>query len=123
MITTSALPAVPVRGRPIVLWILSGFAALLFIGVGGAKLAGAAVMVELFAKVGLGQWFRYFTGLLEVAAGIGLLLSRFAFYAALVLAVVMVGAFIAHVTVLGTSPAAPLVLFVITGIIAYLRKS
>jgi hypothetical protein len=37
MITTSALPAVPVRGRPIVLWILSGFAALLFIGVGGAQ--------------------------------------------------------------------------------------
>jgi putative oxidoreductase len=123
MITTSALPAASVRGRRITLWIVSGFAALLFIGVGGAKLAGAAAMVELFAKVGLGQWFRYFTGLLEVAAGIGLLLSRFAFYAALVLAVVMVGAFIAHVTVLGTSPAAPLVLFVITGIIAYLRKS
>ena len=123
MITTSALPAASVRGRRITLWIVSGFAALLFIGVGGAKLAGAAAMVELFAKVGLGQWFRYFTGLLEVAAGIGLLLSRFAFYAALILAVVMVGAFIAHVTVLGTSPAAPLVLFVITGIIAYLRKS
>jgi putative oxidoreductase len=123
MITTSALPAVPVRGRPIVLWILSGFAALLFIGVGGAKLAGAAVMVELFAKVGLGQWFRYFTGLLEVGAGIGLLLPRFAFYAAVLLAIVMAGAFIAHVTVLGSSPAAPLVLFVLTGIIAYLRKS
>ena len=123
MITTRTLAAAPGRGRLTALWILSGFAALLFIGVGCAKLAGAAVMVELFAKVGLGQWFRYFTGLLEVAAGIGLLLSRFAFYAALVLAVVMVGAFIAHVTVLGTSPAAPLVLFVITGIIAYLRKS
>ena len=123
MITTRTLPAAPFRGRLIALWILSGFAALLFIGVGGAKLAGAAVMVELFAKVGLGQWFRYFTGLLEVAAGIGLLLSRFAFYAAVVLAVVMAGAFIAHVTVLGSSPAAPLVLFVLTGIIAYLRKS
>ena len=123
MITASALPAAPVRGRLIALWILSGFAALLFIGVGGAKLAGAAVMVDLFAKVGLGQWFRYFTGLLEVGAGIGLLLSRYAFYAAVVLAIVMAGAFIAHVTVLGSSPAAPLVLFVLTGIIAYLRKS
>jgi uncharacterized membrane protein YphA (DoxX/SURF4 family) len=123
MITTSALPAASVRGRLITLWILSGFAALLFIGAGGAKLAGTAVMVDLFAKVGLGQWFRYFTGLLEVGAGIGLLLSRFAFYAAVLLAVVMAGAFIAHVTVLGTSPAAPLVLFVVTGIIAYLRKS
>jgi len=123
MITTRALPAASVRGRLITLWILSGFAALLFIGAGSAKLAGTAVMVDLFAKVGLGQWFRYFTGLLEVGAGIGLLLSRFAFYAAVLLAVVMAGAFIAHVTVLGSSPAAPLVLFVLTGVIAYLRKS
>jgi putative oxidoreductase len=123
MITTRALPAAPVRGRLTALWILSGFAALLFIGVGGAKLAGAAVLIDLFAKVGLGQWFRYFTGLLEVAAGIGLLISRYAFHAAVVLAIVMAGAFIAHVTVLGSSPAAPLVLFILTGIIAYLRKS
>src|SRR5882724_8135189 len=123
MITTRALPAAPVRGRLPALWILSGFAALLFIGVGGAKLAGATVMVELFARVGLGQWFRYFTGLLEVAAGIGLLISRYAFYAAALLAIVMAGAFIAHVAVLGTSPAAPAVLFVLTGIIAYLRTS
>jgi putative oxidoreductase len=123
MITTTARPSVSVRGRLITLWVLSGFAGLLFIGVGGAKLAGAAAMVDLFAKVGLGQWLRYFTGLLEVAAGLGLLISRFAFYAAVLLAVVMAGAFIAHVTVLGTSPAGPVVLFVLTGIIAYLRKS
>ena len=63
-----------------------------------------------------------FTGLLELAAGIGLLISRYAFYAAVLLAMVMVGAFIAHVTVLGSSPAAPVVLFALTGIIAYLRK-
>ena len=122
MITTTARPSVSVRGRLITLWVLSGFAGLLFIGVGGAKLAGAAAMVDLFAKVGLGQWLRYFTGLLEVAAGLGLLISRFAFYAAVLLAVVMAGAFIAHVTVLGGSPAAPVVLFGLTGIIAYLRK-
>ena len=74
-------------------------------------MAGAAVMVDLFVKVGLGQWFRYVTGLLEVAAGIGLLMSRSAFYSAVLLALVMAGAFSAHVTVLGTSPAAPGPLF------------
>src|SRR5712664_3293409 len=122
MIRTHALPAASGKGRRITLWILSGLVALAFIGAGGAKLGGAAAMVELFAKVGFGQWFRYFTGLLEVAAGIGLLISRYAFYAAALLAMVMAGAFIAHVTVLGSSPAAPVVLFVLTGIIAYLRK-
>src|SRR5229473_7811499 len=122
MTTTPGRPAASGTGRLIALWTLSGLVALAFIGAGGAKLAGAAVMVDLFAKVGLGQWFRYFTGLLEVAAGIGLLISRYAFYAAILLAMVMVGAFIAHVTVLGSSPAAPVVLFALTGIIAYLRK-
>ena len=123
MITTSTPLAASGKGRLLTLWILSALVALTFVGAGAAKLAGAAVMVDLFAKVGLGQWFRYFTGLLEVAAGIGLLISRYAFYAAVLLAIVMAGAFIAHVTVLDSSPAAPLVLFILTGIIAYLRKS
>jgi putative oxidoreductase len=122
MITTNALPATSGKGRLIALWTLSGLVALAFIAAGGGKLAGTAVMVELFDKVGLGQWFRYFTGLLEVSAGIGLLISRYAFYAAVLLAAVMVGAIIAHLTVLGGSPAPALALFILSGIIAYLRK-
>ncbi len=122
MITTNALPAASGKGRLITLWSLSGLAALAFIAAGASKLAGAAAMLELFDKVGLGQWFRYFTGLLEVSTGIGLLISRYAFYAAVLLAIVMVGAIIAHVTVLGGSPAPAAVLFVLSGIIAYLRK-
>ena len=55
MITTNTLPAVSGKGRLITLWTLTGLAALAFIGVGGGKLAGAAAMVELFDKVGLGQ--------------------------------------------------------------------
>jgi putative oxidoreductase len=120
--TTNALPANSGKVRLITLWTLSGLVALAFLGAGGAKLAGAAAMVELFDKVGRGQWFRYFTGLLEVAGGIGLLMPRYAFYAAGLLAVVMVGAIIAHLTVLGTSPAVPVVLLLLSGIIAWLRK-
>ena len=123
MITTNALPATSRKGRLITLWILSSLVALAFIAAGGAKLAGVPVMVEMFDKVGLGQWFRYFTGLLEVAGGIGLLMSRYAFYAAVLLAIVMVGAIIAEVAVLGDSPAPAAVLLVLSGIIAYLRKS
>jgi uncharacterized membrane protein YphA (DoxX/SURF4 family) len=79
-------------------------------------------MVAMFEKLGVGQWFRYFTGLVELTAGIGLLISRCAFYAALALVVVMIGATIAQLTVLAASPAAPLALLVFSGIIAYLRK-
>jgi putative oxidoreductase len=122
MIATTAMPAASGKGRFITLWTLSGIVAMAFLAAGGSKLAGATAMVELFDKVGLGQWFRYVTGLLEVVGAIGLLISRYAFYAAALLAMVMVGAIIAHVTVLGTSPAAPVVLLVLSGTIAYLRK-
>jgi putative oxidoreductase len=123
MATTNVLPASYGKGRIITLSMLSGLVALAFIAAGGGKLAGTAVMIGLFDKVGLGQWFRYLTGLLEVAGGIGLLIPRYAFYAAVLLALVMVGAVIAHVTVLGGSPAPALVLLVLTGIIGYLRRS
>ena len=122
MITATEVPAATSKGRLLALRLLSGFVALAFVTAGGAKLAGATAMVDVFDKVGLGQWFRYFTGLLEVTAGIGLLSSRYAFRAALLLGAVMVGAVIAHLTVLGSSPAAPIVLLILTGSIAYLRK-
>jgi putative oxidoreductase len=122
MTTTNTLAANSGKARLITLWILSGLVALAFLGAGGAKLAGAAAMVELFDKVGRGQRLRYLTGLLEVAGAIGLLIPRYAFYAAGLLAIVTVGAIIAHVTVLGTSPAVPVVLLILSGTIAWLRK-
>ena len=53
MITVNELPAA--TGA---LLIPSGLIALAFGGASGAKLTGAVAMVELFDKVGLGQWFR-----------------------------------------------------------------
>ena len=122
MITAIERPVASGKGRSITLWTLSGLVALAFLAAASAKLAGATAMVEEFNRVGLGQWFRYFTAALEVAGGIGLLLPRYAFYAAVLLASVMVGALIAHAIVLGGSPAAALVLLVLSGSIAYLRK-
>src|SRR5260370_29494124 len=122
MLATNQLRATTGKGNLITLWTLSSLVAVAFIVAGGAKLAGAASMVAVFDKVGLGQWFRYVTGALEVAAGIGLLIPRNAFYAAVLLAMVMVGATFAHLTVLGGSPGAPIVLFVLSGIVAYLRR-
>jgi len=122
MTTTNALPANSRKGRLITLWTLSGLVAVAFIGAGGTKLVGVPAMVEMFGKVGLGQWFRYVTGLLELAGAIGLLIPRYAFYAAVLLAIVMVGAVIAEVAVIGDSPVPPAVLLVLSGIIAWLRK-
>ena len=122
MTTSNELAAASGKGRLIILWTFSVLTALTFIVAGGSKLAGVLAMVTMFDKVGVGQWFRYFTGVVELTAGIGLLISRYAFYAALALVVVMIGATIAQLTVLASSPAAPLTLLVFNGIIAYLRE-
>jgi putative oxidoreductase len=110
------------RVRTITLWILQVTVALAFLAAGGSKLAGAERMVGVFAKIGLGQWFRYLTGLLELAGAIGLFIPRYAFYAAGLLMLVMAGAIFAHLTVLGGSPLPPIVLLLLSAAIAYLRK-
>jgi len=116
------MPAASGRGRLVTLWILQGLAALAFLSAGGSKLGGGEEMVAVFDKIGVGQWFRYVTGLLEVVGAIGLLIPRYAFYAAALLAIIMIGAVITHVAILGGSPLPAIFLLILTGAIAYLRK-
>ncbi len=111
------------KSKTIVVWVLSILVALAFLAAGGSKLAGAAAMVAVFEKVGVGQWFRYVTGGLEVAAAIALFIPRLRFYGAALLVAIMAGAVASHLTVLGGSPAAPLVLGVLSGVIAWLSKA
>lgn len=84
------------KGRTVALRIFRGLVAAIFLASGGAKHAGAQVMVEVFQKIGIGQWFRIATGLLEVSGGILLLIPRLTFYRAALLLPVMVGAVTAH---------------------------
>ena len=88
---TTAVAVNRSKAKSVILWILRGLSAVAFFGAGGAKLVGAAPMVVMFARLGLGQWFRYVTGLIEVVGAIGILIPRFSRYAALLLAAVMVG--------------------------------
>jgi len=128
MTTDYSAPSVsPVRrpvskGLNITCWVLQGLAAAAFLAAGGSKLAAVPAMVEMFAKLGAGQWFRYLTGALEVIGAVALLAPRAAFYGAVLLAMVMVGAIATHLTVLGGSPIPALVLLVIVGTIAWLRR-
>jgi uncharacterized membrane protein YphA (DoxX/SURF4 family) len=56
--------------------------------------------MELFGKVGIGQWFRYFTGSLEVVCAILLLIPRTSAIAAVLLALIMAGAVATHLFIL-----------------------
>jgi putative oxidoreductase len=111
-----------VTARTIGLWLLQIAAAGLFVFAGGSKLAGNAQMVQVFAVIGIGQWFRYLTGALEVIGAAGLLFRATAALAALMLAVVMIGAVLAHLFVIGGSPAMPAVLLLAMAVVAWARR-
>lgn len=104
-------------------WILRIAVAAMFLLAGGGKLAGAAPMVQMYDAIGLGQWFRYVTGIIEVGSALLLLVPSLAGWAAALLACTMVGAIVAHLTVLHSAPTGPVVLLLLTGSIAWLYRS
>ena len=113
------------RSRTItgVLWVLQIASAAMFLFAGGLKLAGVPLMVQEFGVIGLGQWFRYFTGTIEVVSAVLLLIPSVAAYGAAALAVTMVGAITTHLFIIGGSPAIPIVLLAATSTIAWARRS
>ena len=108
----SVSQSLPTRGLIglIALWSLQVSLAALFLFAGGSKLAGAPAMVALFDAIGVGQWFRYVTGLIEIVSAIGLLVPTFAPFGALLLSSTMFGAIVTHLFIVGGSPAMPALL-------------
>jgi len=106
----------------IVLWVLQIGAAGMFLMVGFFKLSGDPRMVGLFDAIGVGQWFRYVTGSLEVLGAILLLIPRLSGLGALLLVGVMLGAVATHLFVVGGSPLGAIILLIVTGVIAWGRR-
>jgi hypothetical protein len=75
-------------------------AAFLLIGSGLPKLVGQADAVETFELIGWGQWFRYVTGVIEVAGAIALVIPRLAGLAATALIGLMAGAILTQILVI-----------------------
>jgi putative oxidoreductase len=115
----------PVRRRRaglIGLWVAQIALASLFLLAGGSKLAGAPATVTLFEAIGVGQWFRYVTGLIEVGSAIALFVPSLALFGALALVVTMLGAIATHVFVVGGSPAVPAVLLLAALVVVWARR-
>lgn len=87
-------------------WALRLFLALVFVYAGLEKFPSApdAMWVKVFADIGLGQWFRYLTGIVEVLGGCLLLVRRATIVAVPVLVCTMAGALLVHLTVVGIGP-------------------
>jgi putative oxidoreductase len=116
-------PRTATRGRAVevALWVLQFLLAIQFAMAGLAKVFGDQAMVEMFATIGIGQWFRYLVGVLELAGAVGVLIPRLSGLAAMGLVCLMVGAGATNVFILGASPLLPLVLLLLSGLVAWGR--
>ena len=103
-------------------WAFQILAAAQFFMTGLDKVSDAPVMVQLFAAVGFGQWFRYVTGTIEIVSSVLLLVPGVAALGAALLAMTMAGALIAHATVLPYSPAKVIVLLVMVSVVFWARR-
>lgn len=96
---------------------------VLFLFAGGTKLIGMQMHVEHFAQWGYPTWFRVFVGAWEVAFGLLLFVPRHTFYAAVFLAVGMIGAVYTEAFRGAPSMAiTPAVLLVLLVFVAYRRR-
>jgi uncharacterized membrane protein YphA (DoxX/SURF4 family) len=106
----------------IALWVTQVILAALFLMAGGSKLAGAPAMVGLFKAIGIGQWFRYVTGTIEIVSAIALLIPKAAIFGAMLLVPTMIGAIMTNILIVHASPAVPLFLLVGVAVVAWVRR-
>jgi putative oxidoreductase len=118
---TSATFSQP-RSTNIAVWILRVVVAALFLFAGLMKLSGQEMMVQEFDTVGLGQWFRSFTGILEVVGAVATLVPAVSALGAVLLLLVDAGAFVAQVGVLHMDWIHTIVIGAVIAALIYLQR-
>jgi putative oxidoreductase len=76
--------------------------ALVFLIEGADKFSNSHLWIRTFNEIGFGQWFRYFTGVVEVVGAVLLLVPQTAWIGAAALLCTMIGALVVHFFVIGT---------------------
>ncbi len=117
-----ATTASPSRVTTIVIWVLRVLLAALFLMAAFMKLSGQPMMVEEFGTIGLGQGFRYLTGILELIGGIALLVPAVSVFGAVLLLCVDVGAFVTQAVILHGDVIHTIVIAALLLVLIYLQR-
>jgi putative oxidoreductase len=102
-----SIEPVPSRLGLLTTWLPRIAVALVFLSVGSTKFRDP-MWVRLFGEIGLGQWFRYLTGVMQIAAGVLVLIPPTALFGLALAACTMLGASVAWLTVLHAPANAPI---------------
>jgi len=108
--------------RHLGIWALQVVVAAAFFAAGLAKLAGVPFMIQVFDQIGVGQWFRIVTGVVEIVGAFALVYPGMAAIGGVWLGFTMVCAVATHIFVLPSSPAPAAVLLALNALIVYLRR-
>lgn len=106
----------------VAIWGLRVLVAALFLLAAVMKLSGQPMMVAEFDMVGLGQWFRIFTGLVELAGAVLLLIPAFSVIGAVILLGVDAGAFVAQLTAIHMDVVHTFVIAAVIAVLIYLQR-
>lgn len=118
----SAGPRPTGRAANVGLWVVQAVTALTFVFAALGKFGGDPMVVATFDRIGFGDWFRYFVGVLEILGAVALFVPRLAGLAGLAFAALTVGAVIVTVAVTGGNVVLPLGLLVLSAVIASGRR-
>ena len=101
-------------------WTMRVALASIFIVIGFVKIPGSMhpMSVRLFERIGFGQWFRYFTALVEIVGGMLMIVPSATLVSGLLLASAMVGALLVHIFVIGVGVQTVVVFALLSGIFA-----
>ena len=82
---------IPSRVDALTAWLPRFAIAAVFVSVGVSKFRDPT-WVRIFTQIGLGQWFRFLTGIMQIAGGLLTLVPRLSIVGIAMLACTMVGA-------------------------------
>lgn len=101
---------------------IKGLLTLAFVAAGLAKLAGVEMMAQTFETIGVGQWFRYVTGVIEIGGAALLWIPNRQVFGAGLLLCTMIGAVLSHLLIIGPSAVPALMLGLLAAVIVYVYR-
>src|SRR5262245_28947476 len=108
----------PQRIDVLMVWLPRLAVTIAFLGFGWQKFEGDRMWIRIFDQIGFGQWFRYFTGAVQVTGALLVLIPRTFLLGMAMLACTMIGALAFWIVVAGSVGSAMIPGFVLIALLA-----